>query len=700
MMMDRRATDRRTVAGGLDHQIMLDLNDVIREVWRRRVLVAVMVAIPTIMGFLYLVSRPDIYAATASIVIEPQEANIGEVEEAVASIRLDPMTVETQVRILASPTIVYKVIERLGLQMGSGGRLEITKQGKDRRTAAQTSSDPIPVLSEEDTKTRSIMVRRYLSSLDIKPIRSTRIIEISFKSRNPELAAEIANAHAEQYVASHIDQKTQEILQMSEWIEGQIAIKTRESMESARAVQEYREQHGIVTGRNSEELIYEQISDLSSQITPIESKKLDLQAQYDALMASPDMDTIPAVQQSAVMQKLKTELSTAEQELQALSAKFGSRHPQYREAQRKINQIHESIAKETDSIKQTLKNQLDNTIAQEQLLRQRLDELKGQENTQSGLLINLQTLEIQAENSKKLLDKLIARHDEVSAQMGFVRPDAKIVARAEIPTSPLGKNKPLTLFVIMFVSGVFAVAIAYGLSFLDTGIHGPDDVQKTLQLRMLGVLPSVKNPIAEVTGLDRSVYLEEIKRIYLNLASKPDLKTILMASAGDGEGKTAMILAFAAYLARAGKNVVVVDADMQGPDVARLSGVSETPGLADVVGGYDSLSKSIIHDDHGVALLPCGDRRHWRTDSLMSAAFREVIDDLKTRFDYVLIDCAPVLKSSDAETVAGIVDQVTMIVATTKTSKKDLKKAGTTLRKFSKEVPSVILNRADLKNVA
>jgi Mrp family chromosome partitioning ATPase len=122
--------------------------------------------------------------------------------------------------------------------------------------------------------------------------------------------------------------------------------------------------------------------------------------------------------------------------------------------------------------------------------------------------------------------------------------------------------------------------------------------------------------------------------------------------------------------------------------------------LADVVGGYDTLSRAIIHDDHGVALLPCGDRKNWRADSLMSAAVRDLIDDLKTRFDYVLIDCAPVLKGSDAETVAGIVDQVTMIVATAKTSKKELQKAGATLRKFSKEVPSVILNRADLKNVA
>lgn len=691
-MMDRRKSDRRPYMA-FDNYV-IDVQDLIKRVWRRRYLALALAAIPTLMGFVYLAAKPDYYRATAQVLFDGQSVKIADMQEAFPGITLDNLTGDTQARIIGSRKMMNSVIETLGLHINDKGDLAITPLVKDK-----DGNEVRPKPADQNIDTRYRVLNKYASGLKVTPIKASRIVEIGYVSTDPYLASELANAHALEYVESQVRQKLERAGMMNDSITSQVEVLKKTSMEKAQAVQDFREKNGMIRGRTADDLVFEQVSNIAAQLVPLEARKVDLQAQYEAIQTPGNQDLQVAIQNSNVVQGLKTQASSARQELRALSAKYGKNHPDYIEAQRKVSQIEGDLARETSSIRETLKNELDTVMAQYELLNDRLSEVKAQSDVLRQNQIQLQSLELEASASAKMLDSFIARSEEITSQMNFAQSDARVLNEADIPVAPEGTKKALMMFVIAFLSSLFSMGIVLFLSFLDNGVESIEDIRKTLNMRMMGVLPDVRNPIQEVVGGQRSMYLEEIKRIYLHISNKPETKTLLLTAASTGEGKTSLTLALAAYLVSTGRKTIVVDADLQTPDVARIAGVENTIGLAEYLHGNADLKSVIHYDERGIAIIPAGGDGT-KVDIGSSNLFKTLLDTLKETFDYVLVDATPVLNSSDAETVASLVDQVIMIVAYAKTPKKNVKKAADTLRQFAPEVPSVILNKADLKNVA
>ncbi len=694
--MERRKINRQNNQP-MDGNV-LDVQDVFKQILRHKFLTLVLIAVPTALCFVYLVTRPDIYQSTATILLEENETKIANVEEAFPGLKFDPTTTETQISILRSPTLIREVIAALGLHLdGSRDLASSSLTSKDQKAAAVK-----PVDAKDPQKAAAddyATLSKYSQGLVTQAVKGSRIIQIGFVSENPYLSAEVANAHAKQYVDSRIDMKQKQAGQLNDWIAEQVDALKKQSTEKSTAVQKFRQENNMIKGRNSDDLVYQQVSDIAAQLVPVQAQKAQLQSQADAIAMGKEGSQLEAIQNSQVIQSLKTQAASARQELRALSAKYGKNHPLYVEAQRRVSQTEGDIARETASIKDTIENELKTVTAQEELLNEQLNTIKNEADTQRQKQIELEGLELEAAASSKLLDSFIARYGEISSQMDFARPDVRIVTDAEIPMSPVNQKTPLKMLVVLFLSTIFACVTVFLISFADRGVQSVDDVRKLLQLRFLGVLPDVRNPVDEVSNGTRSTYFEEIKRIYLHLSNKPSVKTLLITAASTGEGKTSMALALASYLTSLGRKVLVIDADMRTPDVARLAGVEDGPGLAEVLAGKVIASSAIRRDDRGVAILTAGAGKAG-DDLLTSDGFRTLLDGLKGNYDYILVDSAPVLNSTDAETVAGSVDMVVMVVAYARTSRKNLKKAAETLRQFAPEMPSVILNKADLKNVA
>lgn len=695
-MMERRKTNRSNYQA-IDANI-LDAHDVVKQIWRHKFLAVVFFAVPAVLGTLYIASRPAIYESTATVVLEESEQKIADIEEAFPGMKFDSTTTETQANIIKSPTLMREVITTLGLKLDGWGKLtsaSLTNKKEAAPAPEAKATDP-----QKEAAQDYAILSKYAQGLTVTPARQSRVLAISFASENPYLSAEIAKAHTDQYLQSRVSLKQEQAKQLNDWIAAQVENLKKQSAEKSTAVEEFRQKNGMIKGRNEEELINQQVSDIAAELVPVQAKKADLQAQADAIAsAKGDQAKLAAIQSSQVIQSLKTNASEARQELRALSSKYGQNHPLYVEAQNRVKQIEGDIARETRSIKDTIAAELATVTAQEKLLNEQLSGLKAESGEQRQKQIELEGLELEAAASTKLLDSFIARYEEVSSQLDSATPDVRILSEAEIPMQAKGGKKMLKIVVVLFLSAVFGCFAAFLAGFADRGVQSVDDVRKSLQLRFLGALPDVRNPLAEVGNGGRSTYLEEIKRIYLHLSSKPSVKTVLLTAAENGEGKSATTLALAAYLVSLGRKVLVIDADLNTPTVASLADVEEGPGLAGVLSGGVIASTAIRRDDRGVAILPAGNGMG-SSNLLTADSFRSLLDGLKGSYDYILVDAAPVLDSTDAETAAGVVDMVVLVVAYGRTSRRNLKKAAETLRQFSSEVPSVVLNKADLKNVA
>ncbi len=660
--MDRRKTDRR--ASGAE-AIGIDIETILKIVWKRKILIVVISAIIFIPGLVYILAKPSIYKATSTVVLEEQGINLGEFSESFPAQKWETADIDTQVKILTSPTLVRETLKEM----------------------AQKHNQDAPV--DEETTANYDAMRSFLSNLSVYAQGKSRVISITLRQRDPYQAAEGVNTHAQEYINLQIRNKKEKVSEIKEWIAEQISVLKEDSQAKAKAIQEFRQAAGIIPGKNSNELIAQQILDLSEQLVPVESRKLALQARYESLGNAGNSGILP--QEDSVVNSLRLTASQAKQELEALKVKYGPQHPEYIAAQNRYQQAMLDLGRQSSITKETTEYELKATAQEENLLRQRLEELNAEAGELALKQIALDSMVAEETASRALLESFIEKAEELNSQLAFERADARIDALAEIPTGPDGMGKTTLLALLILLSMVGGIGITFLLELLDRGIEEEEDIKKALNLPLLGILPKTKN------SLDTTVhgaYLEAIKRFYLNLPTHNKPQSVLFTSAEMDEGKTSAVLNYARYLSSIKKKVLLVNADTIDPSIERLCDIVPAPGLADVLAGKASLAEVIRMDAIGLHILPIGNHAAAPVDFLAEGKFEKMLADLKEGYDHVLIDSSAVRGSTDSEALSRYVDKVILVIAHAKTPKARLKQVVSMLRQRANDVPGVILNKA------
>ena len=491
--MERRRQDRRNAPDDIEIPNILDIFKII---YRRRWIILILVALPVLAALFYLKQKPDVYQATASVLLETQEINLTDFNDILSEMKFDNLTVPTQVQVISSPGLIRQTIETLGLQEDEKGNLYIP--------ADATVTQPATI--EDESTGRYHLIKNFLGHLEVKQQGTSRVIEISFRSSDPQLAAKIANTHTKQYVYSREQDKKRIAEKLDKWLTDEIRDLKEESLKKSRAVQQFRADNGMIQGKNSQELIYEQISDLASKLAEIDNRVLDLQARNE-MVQSGSTHGITDIVESRLVQDLKSRASIAAQKLQSLRAELGSNHPEVIAARQEVSQINGDIAREVANIKKSIENELTTVTKQKTLLEANLIKLQKQADELQEKLITLQALQMEEQSSSKLLDNFLARSEEIKSQIDFTRPDVSIVSIADIPGEPAGSKKLLIMLAVTAFSGFFALAIIFFLEVGERGIKTREDIYKLSGLALLGTFPRSRLPISEILKLERSQYV-------------------------------------------------------------------------------------------------------------------------------------------------------------------------------------------------
>ena len=679
--MDRRRNDRRSDSSDI---YVPDILEILEILHKRRWLIVILVSLPMLAGMFYIKSKPDSYRATSSVLLETHEINLANFRDITTGMKYDNFTVPTQVQMIISSDMILKTIDYLGLRKDEYGKIV-----RMRTNARASNRDSLPPIDDKE----KFEIYKFVSeNLSVKPKDASRVIEISFRSENPTLATAITNTHAQLYVQSREEEKKALAEKLDEWISSEIIKLKGESIAKSRRVQEFRSAHGMIQGKNSRELIYQQISSTATEIDKIETQEVDLKARIEVLKTS-NPHTIADVVGSRLIQDLKSRASQAAQRLQALRAEHGANHPSIISTNKELQQINRDINREIVNIKTSIQNELDTVQKQKTLLNAKLDDLQIAAETFQEKQITLQTLQVEEKASSKLLDNFLARSEEIKSQIDFTRPDVKIVSMAQVPGEPSGSKKLITMIIVTAFSSVFALGVVFLLEIGNKGIEKKDEVMKLSGFSLLGSLPFEKLPITSVLKKQRSLYLEGIKRIYIHIDSLDDNKTILITSPHSGEGKTTIASSLAYYMTNLGKKVLLVDADTISPSVAGVTVVDSTPGLFELLAGKNSIEDVIKTDEKGLHILPAGEPDETMSDLLLNEKLKDTVDALAEHFDFIIIDSAPVMTVSDGEMLAKITDHVIVVVEWLKTPREDFVKTANVLRYLARHTPSVILNK-------
>jgi capsular exopolysaccharide synthesis family protein len=706
--------------------------DYLQLLWFRRFLIIAVALFISVIGFIHVNQLVPVYTASSTMIVGVNDAQVVDIEQVLNRDFYDSGGI-AEIEVLKSRGLAAKVIEKLNLlsyaefnpslRVPEERLLDFLKYlnpktwipASWKQTVKEAIRGEVEIIepTEEEMADRKMVTATniLLGKLNVSAIEWSNVLTIQVNSLSPVLAARIANELPEAYMRDQLQSRFDATEKANAWLTEQLADLEIQVVESERAVEIYREEHNL-TKSTTTTIQSEQLSELNSQLIVVRADRAQAEARLAQLMRLVDaggqgIEMAGDVLSSSQVQQLRRQEAEVLQRESELAVEYGPKHPLMLQVNAEIEDIQQRVENEIGKITLALENELELARTREQSLQSSLraaEQLSGEQNREA---VQLRALEREAAANRVLFETFLNRFKETSSTQGMETSDARVISVAEVPSSPSYPNKN-RLFMIFVVMGVVAgCGLVIVLHLLNPGMHSPEQIEKDLGFHTIGVIPKLRpriKPYEQIIKKSQSAYSEAINSLKISLRlSDPDalIKAIQITSSVPGEGKSTLLLSLGVSMAKEGKKVLIIDGDLRRPSLEKTLGVPEDgAGLTDfVLAPSDAPDEFIIsHEDSGIDFMRTGDSKYANaTDIFSSKRMRSIVNELKHRYDYVLIDSPPVMAVADARVIGQVVDKTVFVVRWDKTPKKVARAALDLLRKGGTDVTGIVLQQVDLK---
>lgn len=676
-----------------------DINRLLSILRRRAGLMALIFLAVFLAILIPALAQPKLYKATALVVLDQRQANITNTPQVLSGLPEDSNVVDTEVEILKSRQLAEHVMDKLNLDADPefGGDPEAAAAADARRGA----------LDAAERTRRSGVVDAITGRLQIQRVGLTYMMSIAFQSIRPEKAARVADAFANQYIAEQLDAKFDARRGANTWLAGKLEQLQGDLQRAETAVEQYKIANNLMSS-SGETLTEQEISQYNQQMAVARTQQAEAQARLNAArsqVGSATAGNAGSALDSPLIRDLRSRRAEVSAKIADYSVRYGPKYPDLLAANQQLADIDRQIAAETRRVIAELE-------AQAMVANQRAGAIAGSlsgargtlaSNTRAG--VGLRDLEREAESVRALYESLLNRYRETSAEAGIERADARLVSNAPVPSYPSSPNIPLAA-VLAILAGLGAAAVAVAIAELsDTSFGTGEDVERRLGFPHLGSIPDLTSlgltepPHIYITSRPLSAFAESFRSLRTALLSAPGggPRTVAITSALPGEGKTMASVCLAKSAAQAGDKVAVIDCDLRRRRLSTSLGIKPEVGLLDVLAGRAALDAALVYDaPTGVGILPLTSGKVTPEDVFSSDAMRNLLEELSSRFDLVVLDTAPVLALADTRALAAQVDAVVLLARWRRTPQKAIEHAIRLLRGSESRIAGVMLSQVDM----
>ena len=672
----------------------------------------------------YSFTATPIYSARVQILIENENPNVVKFEEVYDQNKTALDYYQTQYRILQSRLLARRTLDAeqlwshplfAGEKEDSGFTLNPIawyRSGvKFARGLASSVRSAEPAAPTESA-TQSNIIDQFLSGVTVSPIRNSRLVDVSYRSKDPVIAAKVANAIARQYIEQNLEFKFLATKEATDFLNARTAEQRKALEQSEQALQRYREKTGAVALEDRQNIVIQRLSDLNAAVTRARTDRIEKEAVYNQIRAiqsdQASVDTFPAILNNGFIQQLKVQLNELQRQKGQMAEKLGARHPDMVKVQSAIETTETRINAEVQKVVQALRNDYQAAVANERALQASLDQQRAEAQELNRASIQYGVLQRDATSNQTMFAGLLERSRETDISGELKTSNIRIVDQAEVPRSPASPNKTNNMLLAL-VGGVFlGLGLTFFFEYLDSRIKQPEEIKTQLGLPFLGMIPAyvpkeTTGPPLIGNGMPQE-FSEAFRGIRTNiLFSSADVgsKSIVVTSTGPGEGKSVVSANIAMSLALAGQLVLLVDADMRRPKIHEFFGVALEPGLSNVMVGDAKASETVKKTlTPNLWLLAAGKNPPNPAELLGSRRFRDLMLSLSEHFDWVILDSPPVMAVTDANVIAHSATGVVFVVGSEMTSKGAAKAALEQLDSAKAKYVGGVLNRVDLRRNA
>ena len=625
------------------------------DYWRviriRKAIIITVFLITAIIATVVTMILPESYSSTARIKVERDVLNIpGMGNSATAdSTGFDPYFIQTTFEIMQSEIVLSNVIAKLDLNEKWGKKFN---NGETFKT-----TDTMTILKD---------------IMSLTPVRNTKLIAITVYSDDNKEAAEIANAVAESYRQYRLETQQQLALTGLKALQDQYDQEQAEISTVQSNVDELRKNLGIVDYANSStynpSMSEEQMRQLNQQRVEYERQYTESQSQFNDLKAYTTQqlrDVLPSVFPDQNLQSLLDKLHESEQNFAVLTNDYSLTNVVVLRVQSEIETLNNEVDQRVTGLMAGISSKVDSEKAALAEITREVNDAKSKDLADS------------AKNqpyydAKRDLDQLNEQHRLLYLKMDAEKVDAYIpkdsmvqVVDPAVPGRlPVKPNKPLNIGLGLIFGIIMGIGLAFFIEYLDTSVKTIDDVERMFQAPVLGVIPQNIGYLMDEGPESKNAEAYRVLRTNLLFTRRQEkFNTIVIVSAGAGEGKSTTTINLATVFAQSGNRVLVVDSDLRRPTLHKLFKVPNNLGLTNFLLKQNSVLDVVQSTPvHNLDFMPSGRLPNSAMGILGSTQMKEMIKELKERYDFIFFDSPPILGVSDASVLASEVDLVMQVI--------------------------------------
>ena len=643
----------------------LNLANLLRIASEWRWVILGCVALGLAFGLISTLMATPMYRSSATLEMNPPQIEVlGQGKGGQPMVANDRDFLATQYGLLRSRSLAERVAQELNL----GANPAFVPEGVDRGIGNR------------------IATGRLQGGFDVDPVPQSRLVQISFVSEDPALAARITNSFADNFINSNLERRYESSAYARRFLQGQINRLKGELENTERRLVAYAQQQRLIAtpggsggsggegaqggGGGGGSLTSASLGALNAALNQATTRRIAAEERYRQSLA-----VTQTAEVNERLAPLRNQLSALQSEYQEKLNQFQPDYPDMVRLRARITGLEQTIQTESNrtsgSRSNTLLAEFRAAQNEERMLQARVNALQGAVLDERGRSINYNILQRELDTNRGLYDALLQRYREIGISGGVGTNTVSIVDRAEAAGGPFTPNLMMNL---MFGAGIgFALGFlaALGLDILNDVIKTPDDVRQKLGLASLGMIP--KKAGSEPFMEDLKDRTSPVSEAYFSLSSALQFtsetgtpKSLLITSSRAAEGKSSTTLALAQNFARLGNRVLLIDGDLRKP--AFVTGLDTQEGLSKLLTHSDPLGAHVLETEfENLSLLPCGPLPPNPAELLASPRLKAILGEAMQQYDLVIVDGPPVLGLADAPLLASVCRGTLLVVESGKT---------------------------------
>ncbi|MFO1352890.1 MAG: polysaccharide biosynthesis tyrosine autokinase [Gammaproteobacteria bacterium] len=510
----------------------------------------------------------------------------------------------------------------------------------------------------------------------VDPIPNSSLVRLSYISPNPALAALVVNSWAQTFMDLNMEHRFGATHQARKFLQEQLQEMRVKLEESERALATFTDHEQIINIDDRKSLLSDRLQSINNALSIAEQDRIKAETLYRQARNGKN-EGLRWVQDSAVIQDLKKKKTELEAEYQEKLKVFKPGYPAMQQLASQIGELDNKIRQESGNIRDMLKSDFDAAKTREDMLRAQLTGAKDEFmalQTRTAHQYNL--LKRDVDTNRQLYDSLLQRFKELGVADGMESNNVSIIDSALVPGQPFKPDLQKNMLMAVLLGLFGGIGFAFLFERMDDTVKEPDELERQLGIPVLGLIPAEQIARAQLAqGMSlavaaqqnpRSAFAEAYRsvRTALQFATSEGVpKRLLVTSAAAGEGKSTTALSLAIQFAQAGKNVLLIDADLRNPSLHRALHIDGGIGLTNYLAG--AAKPADIAKPTAIAnlfLILAGHLPPNPAELLASAKMLSLLSLSAEKFDQVILDCAPVLGLADALILGNLAQACILVV--------------------------------------